>query len=153
VNIPLAHINFSVDELHSVRFAPKRLARVSPPVDEALPKLRVLAVKAVAEVVARVDWPVAIRLVVYRLVAVTPVVLALVRLARVAKRLVAVRAEEEAVVKVDWPATFRRPPIVVLPETVRLVVEALAKVDWPVAKRLVAERPVVEALVKLPLVA
>ncbi len=38
VNVPFAQRSFSVEVLHAERLAPKRDARVSPPVDEALVK-------------------------------------------------------------------------------------------------------------------
>jgi hypothetical protein len=39
-------MSLSVEALHDVRFAPKREARVSPPVDDALVKYSVFAVSA-----------------------------------------------------------------------------------------------------------
>jgi hypothetical protein len=67
-NVPFAQRSFSVDVLHAVRFAPKSDARVSPPVEEALPKERLVVVASeevmvpetvsdVAVVVARVEVP------------------------------------------------------------------------------------------------
>ena len=43
-NVPLAQRSFSVEVLHDVRLAPKSDARVSPPVDEALPNERLVVV-------------------------------------------------------------------------------------------------------------
>ena len=52
-NVPLAQRSFSVEVLHDERLAPKSDASVSPPVDEALPKER-LVVVARAEVIVPV---------------------------------------------------------------------------------------------------
>ena len=43
-NVPLAQRSFSVEVLQDVRLAPKSDARVSPPVDEALPNERLVVV-------------------------------------------------------------------------------------------------------------
>jgi hypothetical protein len=50
-------MSLSVDALHDVRLAPKREARVSPPVDEAFVNERKEEVRLVAVVVARVLVP------------------------------------------------------------------------------------------------
>ncbi len=57
VNVPLAQRSFSVEVLHAVRLAPKSDARVRPPVEEALPKVRPVVVREDTVVVARVEVP------------------------------------------------------------------------------------------------
>ncbi len=57
VKVPLAQRSFSVDVLQDVKLAPKRDARVRPPVEDALPKVRPVVVREDAVVVARVEVP------------------------------------------------------------------------------------------------
>ncbi len=62
VNVPFAQRSFSVEELQALRLAPNSEARVSPPVEEALVKVRLedwrlLEVRLVTVVVASVDVP------------------------------------------------------------------------------------------------
>jgi hypothetical protein len=57
VNVPLAQRSFSVEVLQDVKLAPKSDARVSPPVEEALAKERLLVVREDTVVVARVEVP------------------------------------------------------------------------------------------------
>ena len=83
-NAPPVHMSFSVDALQDESDAPKRAARVSPPVEDALPKyVCPLTVIEVAEAFVSVVWPVALMVEVNRLLAVSPVVEALVMLAMV----------------------------------------------------------------------
>ena len=85
--------------------------------------------------------PVRERLVEKRLVAVRPVVDALMMLASVEKRVVAVKAEDEPLLRVVCPSTLR------LDDTERLVVEALVRLVWPDTVRVDA---VVVASVEVP---
>jgi hypothetical protein len=55
--VPFDQRSFSVEELHDVSDAPKRDARVRPPVEEALVKERRLVVSEDAVVVAKVEVP------------------------------------------------------------------------------------------------
>ena len=59
--VPLAHINLSVEALHAVSDAPKSEASVSPPVDEAFVKLRVVAERADEEALPSIVFPVTVR--------------------------------------------------------------------------------------------
>jgi hypothetical protein len=131
VKVPFDQRSFSVDELHAVKLAPNNDASVSPPVDDALVKVRVDTV-----VVAKVEVPVTAK---------SPEVVALV-----VARLVTV-----PVVPVKVPMN---PLVAVSPVAERLVVDAfvvvrveikvLVKVA-PVAERLVVDAFVMVAVVKL----
>jgi hypothetical protein len=57
VNVPFAQRSFSVDVLQALRLAPKRDARVSPPVLDALENESEVTVREDAVVVARVVVP------------------------------------------------------------------------------------------------
>jgi hypothetical protein len=52
-NVPPFQRSFSVELLQDERLAPKSVARVRPPVDDALMKERLLVVREVADIVAR----------------------------------------------------------------------------------------------------
>ena len=57
-NVPPDHRSFSVDVLQVLKLAPKRDARVSPPVEDALPKMRLVAERLVVEAFTSVVCPV-----------------------------------------------------------------------------------------------
>jgi hypothetical protein len=75
------------------------------------------------------------RLVAFRLDAVSPVVEALMMLARVEYKVFAVNAVEEPVESVVCPVTLRVPPIAALDDAVKPVVEAFPNVVCPVTLR------------------
>jgi hypothetical protein len=102
VNVPFDQRSFSVDALHAESDAPKRAARVRPPVEEALTKERALVVRPVVEALPSTVWPETVRAVAEAVER----VLCPEALKVEVKRLFAVKIEEDALVSVVCPVTL-----------------------------------------------